>query len=568
MIVSRGILSLAALAFLGLESSQAFTFPAKTTHSSSLYATQQVEEEEKKVPITLLAGFLGSGKTTTLENLLKNNQGQKIGIVVNDVASINIDNKLLANPDVSSTGGTIELQNGCACCSLSDELLTSIEQLMTAEDGTQRDFDSIVVELSGVADPKAVRDNWENASWVKHPATKYATMDKVVTLVDADTFGTDWMTWDTSGDRQGWVDPADCEADKKVPELLSEQIESADVLVINKIDLAGEEQTKVATSLAKILNQKATLYETKFGDISVKQILDAGKIERDVDEKKKDDEACNDPDCTEDHSHSHDHSADPTCTEDHSAETCNDPACTDESHSHTHSHSHSHNTSTENLGITNFVYKRDRPFNPSRLLVALNMWPVPVVDTLDLGELTNPPTKSSDEEQEEASPFQGLLRSKGFCWMAPTSWNGPMEDIWRHNTKMYWSHAGKHFSVSTSGKWWAELTKDQLKIVFSQNEKELNRILTEDFVSDEFGDRRQEIVFIGANIDEEAITKELDECLCTDAEMENYRVQLKMYEDSLVKPAFKTSARKKPSKKKVDEPVDIPKVVGPPEDDE
>jgi G3E family GTPase len=253
MIVSRGILGLVALAYLGLESSQAFTIPIKTTHTSySLFATQEaVEEDEKKVPITLLAGFLGSGKTTTLENLLKNNEGQKIGIVVNDVASINIDNKLLANPDVSSSGGTIELQNGCACCSLSDELLTSIEQLMTAEDGTQRDFDSIVVELSGVADPKAVRDNWENASWVKHPATKYATMDKVVTLVDADTFGTDWMTWDTSGDRDGWVDPADCEADKKVPELLSEQIESADVLVINKIDLAGEEQTKVATSLAR-----------------------------------------------------------------------------------------------------------------------------------------------------------------------------------------------------------------------------------------------------------------------------------------------------------------------------
>ncbi len=128
-------------------------------------------EQEKKIPITVLSGFLGAGKTTALKRLLENTEGIKVGTIVNDVAAVNIDAKLISNPlngkdDVGNSpavgkgqsGGTVELQNGCACCSLSDELLTSVSDLMEG-----RDLDAIVVELSGVADPMAVRQNWEQA---------------------------------------------------------------------------------------------------------------------------------------------------------------------------------------------------------------------------------------------------------------------------------------------------------------------------------------------------------------------------------------------------------------------
>lgn len=150
---------------------------------SRLFSTAADEATEEKetgaVPITLLAGFLGSGKTTALKNLLENRDGIKVGVIVNDVAAVNIDAKLLANPgndgeapssadrvDAGTAietdfGGTVELQNGCACCSLADELLTSVETLM---DG--RDFDAVVVELSGVADPVAVKQNWDMARMV------------------------------------------------------------------------------------------------------------------------------------------------------------------------------------------------------------------------------------------------------------------------------------------------------------------------------------------------------------------------------------------------------------------
>ena len=162
-------------------SSAAFGLRSASSRLFSTAADTTTEEEGKTaVPITLLAGFLGSGKTSALKNLLENRDGIKVGVIVNDVASVNIDAKLIANPgndgeappassgqvDAGAAietdyGGTVELQNGCACCSLADELLTSVETLM---DG--RSFDAVVVELSGVADPVAVKQNWDVARLV------------------------------------------------------------------------------------------------------------------------------------------------------------------------------------------------------------------------------------------------------------------------------------------------------------------------------------------------------------------------------------------------------------------
>jgi G3E family GTPase len=142
-------------------------------------------KKKNKVPITLLSGFLGAGKTSTLQHLLENTEGVKIGVIVNDVANVNIDAKLISG----KTNGVVELQNGCACCSLADELLTSVDTLL----GDARKFDALVVELSGVADPVAIKSNWNNAKEQGHPVTEKADLSQVVTLVDACTFGTDWM---------------------------------------------------------------------------------------------------------------------------------------------------------------------------------------------------------------------------------------------------------------------------------------------------------------------------------------------------------------------------------------
>lgn len=183
-----------------------------------------------------------------------------------------------------------------------------------------------------------------------HPATKLASMNRVVTVVDSSTFGTDWMTWDSAGDRDKWTEEGDdCAGQRKVPELLAEQVEAADLLIVNKIDLAGPEQMKTATAVALAINDDADVIEAEFGRVKPSDIL--GSLEKlsgsaaTVVEKKAEAEAgsghshshdhdCTDKDCT-DSSHSHDHG-------EHDAAACSDPDCTDSSHSHSHSHSQQH----------------------------------------------------------------------------------------------------------------------------------------------------------------------------------------------------------------------------------
>lgn len=166
----------------------------------------------------------------------------------------------------------------------------------------------------------------------------------------------------------------------------------------------------------------------------------------------------------------------------------------------------------------------------------LNEWPIPIKDTLDI-ELLEEAQKEGyqigGKVMKGDNPFLGVLRSKGFCWFAPSKWSGANEDAWRHDTAMYWSHAGKHFSITAAGKWWGTITKDQMKQYFLDNIEEYDRIIREDFVSDEFGDRRQEIVFIGTRIDEEKITSALNDCLLSERGMERYRQQLRNYLDTI-----------------------------------
>lgn len=335
---------------------------------------QMPKKDIPKVPIILLSGFLGAGKTSTLQHLLENVEGTKIGVIVNDMASVNIDAKLVAG----TQNGVMELRNGCACCSLSDELLDSVSSLL----GSDRNFDALVVELSGIADPIAIRSNWNAAKARGHPITARADVAQVVTLIDACTFGTDWMTWDVAAEREGWVDPADeCSGQRKVPELLAEQVEAADLILINKVDVAGD-NVEVASSLAKQLNDKAIIRQVEYGRINPDMILQAlkteSKAEEDLKLRKK-------------------------------------------------------STSTDNLGITSFVYKANRPFNMRKLMAELNQWPVPLKDVLDLELLKDARNGGYQIEGEtkEPSPFTGVLRSKGFCWFAPTKWNGANADVYR-----------------------------------------------------------------------------------------------------------------------------------------
>jgi G3E family GTPase len=142
----------------------------------------------KQIPITVISGFLGSGKTTLLQKLLQNKEGLRIAVIVNDVASVNIDSKLVSGS--SSADGMIELQNGCACCSLASELLGGVSELVTLSDMRAESdaFDHIVVELSGVADPKGVRSQFQEATFYNMPIMERVRLDTMVTVVDCSVF--------------------------------------------------------------------------------------------------------------------------------------------------------------------------------------------------------------------------------------------------------------------------------------------------------------------------------------------------------------------------------------------
>ena len=495
---------------------------------------QSKQDKAKSVPITLLSGFLGTGKTTTLRHLLENTQGSRIGVIVNDVASVNIDAKLVTSQSLDN--GIVELQNGCACCSLADELFFSVDKILEG-----RNLDAIVVELSGVADPSAIQKNWLLApDFVKDKAI----MSRVVIVVDASTFGTDFLTLEEARQRKGWVtSPLETSGQRKISELLAQQVEAADVILLNKIDLANEQELQVAQTVVEALNPKADLKTIEYGTVSPDVVLgDLTAIaepshshsqshdhaaseacnDADCDDQSHHDShshaasSCNDPECNdESHSHSHSHS--------HAASSCNDPDCTDTSHSHSHSHA----TSTDQLGISNFVFKATRPFHPDRLAQVLNRWPVPVKDTLDFDFLQS----ASAYTENEDSPFVGVLRSKGFCWVAPNSWTGQNQDAWRHDIKVIWSHAGKSFGLKSSGKWWDAVGKEEVKKYFVANMALYDKIVAEDFVTEEFGDRRNELVFIGTNLDEKKIRDTLESCLYSEEELEEYRRQLRNYQE-------------------------------------
>ena len=520
--------------------------------------------------------------------MLTNNEGLKIAVIVNDVASVNIDSKLVRGGTTASTddelqtsnnnsdntslpAGIVELQNGCACCSMSGELLSSVSELLTISDMRQNEeerFDHIVIEMSGVAEPRSVRNIFQEAMMYDMPLMERIRLDTLVTVVDCSTYvqylkssrlatvdeapelyyrneqdkikaekeeNESWMEGIPSGLRDALIGSDQGGYEGGVCDLLVEQTEVADVVLLNKIDIAqGElEDTK---QIVTALNPRAKVIATSFGKVkTLDDILAVSKgegvaIDGVVDDHKDYvtavDKAtnCADPDCTDpthahshEHSHGHEHSQNTHSSDENQADNmadCTDPDCTDTTHSHSHSHAPSE-TATQHANISSFVYRARRPFHPLRLLSVLQK--LPVVRGVPADQID----KIDDLDENEKKVFQQVIRSKGFAWTADS------------NVKaLYWSHSGCSFEMQCLGRWWATLPK-------SQWPEEAKESILADFDSidhDEsaaslssstVGDRRQEIVFIGpgigSNDSQDVIKGKLDSCLLNDEEWDLFR---------------------------------------------
>ena len=525
-----------------------------------------------RTPITVLSGFLGAGKTTLLKHALENKADLRIAAVVNDLAAVNIDAKLVREGAASATDAAdsvVELQNGCACCSVAAELFTSIASLGAG-------FDHIVVEASGVAEPRALRDNFRDAEAREMALGVDVLFDRVrldtlVTVVDSDAFldaysSRSLLTTDRSvaevggalaaekggvaaGDRGGGS------GQRAVVDLLVEQVECADVVVLNKADLVAPAQLAALRGIVEALNPNAIVHACEFGELDLRLTLasarsdgaaslgmvdehklavsaakesggegGAGTIEADFDEEGEEEEEEEDDDDDDDEDIEEmsfsqlvglmEEVGGPELAEGTPLDEARDVAWrfVERTFSDTHDHSHDHgSTAGERFGIGNFVYEARRPFEPSRLAKVAAALPTVsrIAASTGAGAGVGEGAADAGDGGEVEAAMRGVLRSKGFVWLASSP-----------SSAYYWSHAGAHFETRRAGRWWAAV--DEASIPDSRRDA-----VAADFEGDD-GDRRQEIVFIGTGLDETAknraiIVAALDACLLTEKEMQLYR---------------------------------------------
>lgn len=380
-------------------------------------------DQENRLPVTVLSGFLGAGKTTVLNHILNNREGRKVAVIVNDMSEINIDAQQINN-DVDFNRAEeklVEMSNGCICCTLREDLLVEVRRL--ADEGR---FDYLVIESTGISEPLPVAETFTFADEDGQSLSEVARLDTLVTVVDAANFLNDFQQADMlqeTGESLGEDD------NRSVADLLVDQIEFCDVILISKTDLCSPEQLKVVTGVIKSLNPEAEIVPIEQGRVDLKHVLATGKFDFEKAEQSA--------------------------------------GWLQEARGE-------HKPETEEYGISSFTYTARKPFNPQKFYDFLHQeW-----------------------------PCGKLIRSKGYFWLAS-----------RPQFAGQWSQAGGIARHGFAGMFWRAVPENR----WPEDEESL-KIIKQHWV-EPFGDMRQELVFIGQNMDETEVRTMLDDCLISDEEL-------------------------------------------------